>query len=489
MTISPHMVTAEELMKRLTKAVGPGGDFPVSAKVVKELMEVGRSATATAHQVSSIVKRDPTLSSRIISVLNGSFYGRSAPIKDLTQAIIQLGMEPLIKIAGSLILLQKFVPLARQKGPFAHALSTSITVAIMHEQLCAFQSKAACKNRTKGDPLLGMLSAMGQLLFSFYYSDIYESARVRAKERQISISQSLVALTGVSSLEMSLYILKSLHLSELYEEVVARTNDMVMDWSFKQFQPSSLNNDASTLAVCVYIADLLHAEITQVQFSTSVRDFPEICSLSDEDFCTIISLIPTYFKDYCSEIELILPPLPDYLNNFKFNYEVVEGISTPQESKFKACLYEVREAMSSGETLISIVSSIMDGLLNALEFSRVVFFTPNSNKTYLEARLALGDTHSFDIRSIRHHVTNENVDLADVAAWVNQRIEVRGKPTFEDAWPLVAFPVGFGAASAGVIYADMSIKEKTSLTDQEVSMIGIFASLLDKATISQKGEL
>jgi hypothetical protein len=471
-----NIITTDELMQRLAKAVGPGGDFPVSARVVKDLMDMTESATTTAQEVAGVIRRDPTLSPRLLSIVNSSFYGRVTPIKDLTQGVIQLGLRPLIKIVGSLILLKKFVPLARQDGPFAHALSCSITTALLHEQISFLRSKSL-KKPTKGDPLLSMLSCLGQLLFSFFYAEIYETARLRSRERDISVSQSLLALTGATAVEMSIHVLESLHLSKEYVDVMRRASEMLEDWSFSQFGEGELNDDARVLAACLQISELLHSNISRAQFTSMMSELFSVTGLEHEEYLTVFRTLPEQLKDYCRNLELNVPSLPDFIKDISFDQNA--GEETSQS------LHEIREAVASGETLISIIGCTLDRLVNGMSFKRAVFLTPNGNKSMIEGRLAVGDLGKASIQSLKFPASVIPPGNAASNAWYYQKIEVTGVPIFPNSWPCVAFPVGFGDASVGVVYADMA-DANTQLQDSDIATISMMAEILDKSARSQK---
>ena len=470
------IVTTDELMQRLATAVGPGGDFPVSARVVKDIMDMTESPTSTAQEVAAVIRRDPTLSPRLLSIVNSSFYGRVTPIKDLTQGVIQLGLRPLIKIVGSLILLKKFVPIARQEGAFAHALSLSITTSLLHEQISFLRSKSI-KKTSKGDPLLGMLSCIGQLLFSFYYPEIYETARFRAREREISVSQSLLAVTGVTALEMSMHVLESLHLSKEYLYIMKRSSDMLEDWSFHQFGESELNDDARVLAACLQMSELLHSNISQARFTCIISEFSSVAGLGHEDYLAVLRMLPEQLRDYCRNIDLNVPHLPDFLKDISFDENTNKALAPT--------LHEIREAVASGETLISIIGCVLDSLVNNMSFTRAVFLYPNGNKSMIEGRLAIGDLGSESIQSLKFPALVIAPGNAASNAWYYQKIEVTGEPIFPNSWPCIAFPVGFGDISVGVVYADI-MNGNTQLEERDIAIISMMAEILDKSARNQK---
>jgi hypothetical protein len=475
-----NIVTTDELLRRIAKAVGPGGDFPVSARVVKDLMDMAESPSTTAQEVARIIRRDPTLSARLLSIVNSSFYGRSVAIKDLTQGIIHLGLKPLVKIVGSLILLKKFVPLASQDGAFAHALRSSITTAILHDQISFVRNKSQGAVVT-GDPLLSMLSCLGQLLFSYYYPDLYEASRTRSREKDVSLSQALLAVTGATSLDMSMYVLDTLHLSSDYIQIMKRASEMLDDWSFSQFGESKLNDDARLLTACLQISEVIHSDNSRDHFNSTISEIARIVDIDIQDFNSIISELPRHLKEYCQSIDLAVPSLPDYLKDVSLCTQ--RGLLVSPEP-----LQDVREAISSGETVISVIGCTLESLVRAMNFKRAIFLAPNGARSLLEGRLVAGDLGGTGLNSLQFTTEVKGNDNIASLAWYYQKIEVTGMPLFANSWPCIAFPVGFGDVSIGVLYADGKINENNDQTirDDELATISILAELLDKLVRNQR---
>jgi len=267
-------------------------------------------------------------------------------------------------------------------------------------------------------------------------------------------------------------------LSKEYVEIMKRASDMLEDWTFNQFGPGEINEQAKILAVCLELSELLHSNISRAQFTRIISDLSSASGLKHEEYLTVLRTLPDQLKDYCRNIEINVPTLPPFIRNISFEEQKDTDLSTQP-------LHELREAVTSGETLISIIGCALDCLVNTLSFTRAVFFTPNGNNSMIEGRLGVGDLGNESVQSLKLPTTIVAPGNIASSAWYYNKIEVTGEPVFPNSWPCVAFPVGFGNFSLGVVYADM-IDVGTFLHDNDIAVVNMMAEILDKSVRNQK---
>lgn len=485
MKLNEPQITGEHILRRLQRAVGPRGDFPVSGKVVKEVVKMIELPTTTVAALNEVIRRDPTLSARILDIVNSPFYLRSEPIGDLPKAIVKLGMAPLGKIVGSLILLQKFVPQARQQGPFAHSLSISLTLSTLHDQIHALRSQHY-REPSEIDPLLGMLAGIGPLLFSFYFPELYEAARERAQNKQVTLSEAIRALCGLSTCEMSLAVVSSLNLPERYTDLISRSGEILADWSFEHSTDSPLNKSARVLALSLLFAELIHGSADYARLLRVASEMQRYSGLNAEQFEQALQELPDLYWQTCSRLELAAAPLPTFLRTIKL---LSSDTGTSPESNNP--LAELREAVYSGDTLISIIGGALDFLIDALGFHRAVFLVPGQAQGDLIAKLAVGELDNFELKRFIRHLDRLPDKALDKIAFEKQELTFRGEPLFEDGWPVVAFPVGRRDHVIGVVYADMKEdrqgeSQQQDLSNQHHATIMLLMELLEKAVDGQR---
>jgi HD-like signal output (HDOD) protein len=480
MNFDEPQITGEHILRRLQRAVAPRGDFPVSGKVVKEVVKMIELPTTTAAALNEVIRRDPTLSARILDIVNSPFYLRSEPIGDLPQAIVKLGMSPLGKIVGSLILLQKFVPQARQQGPFANSLSISLTLSTLHDQIHALRCRYY-QEPSEIDPLHGMLAGIGPLLFSFYFPELYEAARERARTKRVTLSEAIHAISGLSTCEMSLKVVSSLNLPERYSQLIARSGEILADWSFDQSADTALNRSARVLALSLLFAELVHESADYERLVGVMSQMQKYTDLTPAQFEQAIHELPDLYWQTCTRLELAATPLPSMLKTIAFSSSY--ATASPELNN---PLADLREAVYSGDTLISIIGSALDFLIGSLKFDRAVFLTPDPAQGELTGSLAVGELDNFVVKHCVRQLDRLSDKALDKIAFKKQELTFRGEPLFEDGWPIVAFPVGRGDQIVGIIYADMKESRQCDLSGQDHATITMMVELLEKAVGSQK---
>jgi HD-like signal output (HDOD) protein len=86
--------SAEHRLEEMVAAIAAKGDFPAAARVIQRLHEAVRRENCNALDVAQVILHDPGLSSKVLRVVNSSFYRpRGEPISTITRAVFLLGFE------------------------------------------------------------------------------------------------------------------------------------------------------------------------------------------------------------------------------------------------------------------------------------------------------------------------------------------------------------------------------------------------------------
>jgi HD-like signal output (HDOD) protein len=74
------------------------------------LNEVARDPDSSASELAEVILHDPSLSSRILRIANSAFYSRAGTtgITTVTQAVVVIGFQPLVRLALGLSVLNMF---------------------------------------------------------------------------------------------------------------------------------------------------------------------------------------------------------------------------------------------------------------------------------------------------------------------------------------------------------------------------------------------
>ncbi len=495
-------LTSEEFIDKLTSALKRDGDFPANARVVTELRGLVMNPKTTANQITELILREPSLGTRILHLVNSSFYRRAKPIMTVSQAVVQIGMKPLADMCAGLVLLQKFIPAARSGGTFANCLKKTVVTSLLSSAISAEGSHSSMQaKQTECGYLAGSFAELGNLLLAFYFPQVYENAVRRSETKRQNIAQSIQEFTGLTPTEISAAIIKALNLPEFYLQVLTKS-DQIETMGANPAQKLSMDQqEVQRTAEPLYAARNISAAIVAnkspqevdallAQLNTKVK-------LDSKMLRKVVGQLPAIFKDHCQSLEVNLPQLPEFLSKYsetatEASEVTAAGGAAPATGKpkevdaFAQFVEEIRNSVESGEPTASIITTVMETMAWGLKFDRVLLLLSTPQKNKMLGRMLLGNAQGFDphqcVRSLGYDV---NPYAPDAKAIREGCPVFMGDPIIDDGWPIVALPIGFGTRTIGVIYADRSPTQDQELTAKEQAACGVLAELLDRSLMQQ----
>src|SRR6266508_562050 len=105
--------------------------LPSLRSVESALRELLNSDRRYTHQISEIIRRDPSLTARLLRLVNSVYYGLATPINSIEEAVFYLGVRQIRQLAMVTPIIEDFQKLAG-KAPFPwrdfwqHCIGTAI---------------------------------------------------------------------------------------------------------------------------------------------------------------------------------------------------------------------------------------------------------------------------------------------------------------------------------------------------------------------------
>lgn len=483
-------LSPDEFIDKLRNALKKDGDFPASARIVAELRRLVGDPKTTANQITEIILREPSLGTRILHIVNSSFYRRAKPIMTVSQAVIQIGMKPLADLCAGLVLLQRFVPAARRDGAFANCLKRTIVTSLLSSSI---GSELAKGKKSKSDEcgfLAGSFAELGLLLLAFYFPQLYETAIKRAEYKHQDIGQSIADLTGLNPTQISIEVLDALHLPEFYKKILQ--SSIAAEGNGAQPQGVALPTEREEVE---RLGKALGAAKNISEVVTSNKGKPELDRLLDGLITNtgldakvlngLVGDLPAAFKDHCTSIELALPALPQFITTYASSSANAEDSNAPvfQEDQFSQFVNEIRSSVENREPTASIITTVMETFAWGLKFDRVLLLLMAAGRTKLVGRMLLGNSKEIDPKKITRMVgQGVPVENLDATCAREARPIFTGNPILEGGWPIVAIPIGLNDRCIGVIYADR-ISRPADLDPEEQAAIQTLCELLDRSVV------
>jgi HD-like signal output (HDOD) protein/CheY-like chemotaxis protein len=85
--------------ERLQSVVGRIDSLPPTPRLFTELSKALDDETASPDTVAAIVRQDPAMSSKVLQVVNSSFFASSSNVSDIRAAVMRLGMKTIRNLA------------------------------------------------------------------------------------------------------------------------------------------------------------------------------------------------------------------------------------------------------------------------------------------------------------------------------------------------------------------------------------------------------
>ena len=145
--------------ERFRAAVGRLDRLPAAPGLFQELSAALEDESTSADTVANIVRQDPAMSSKVLQVVNSSFFTSGSTISDVRAAVVRLGMKTIRNLAlgiGAFDALSKLSPEAAKAAGAVQ--QRSLAIALLASRIA--------KGRADGDAafMAGLVCDVGELI-------------------------------------------------------------------------------------------------------------------------------------------------------------------------------------------------------------------------------------------------------------------------------------------------------------------------------------
>jgi HD-like signal output (HDOD) protein len=260
-------------------------------EITLKIVELVEDPKSTAQDLHKVIANDPALCSRILKVVNSSFYGLPGQIGSINRAIVMLGLNAVknIAIAASLAKLFRggdLTPSFSAKNLWVHSVVTAATAKMLSDRLGFALSDEAF--------LSGLIHDIG-IMVEMQYD----------RSRLIDVIQKVGDNEGVPSQDM--LAIEEATFAANHQQFGA---GLCAKWKFPSnfalvtgfhHNPLEAPPESRTLPSIVYVADRLAAEVgggfrldlKSTEVSADVRD---VLKLGTEDLDRLRQELPEHLK-------------------------------------------------------------------------------------------------------------------------------------------------------------------------------------------------
>ena len=194
------------LSKKVQILIGRIGALPCPSETFLQLTNALNSNLSSMGDVSGIVSQDPSLTAKILQVVNSAQFGGSRKIGSVTEAVQIIGLE-LVRALMLGFQVFKFYELKDPAGIslgnlWKHCLRTAITA----RRLCELEG---LPSKMCGDAFtVGLLHDIGKLILASNAPDEFRTAWDKAAQENIPLYEAELAIFGATHAQIGAYLLR-----------------------------------------------------------------------------------------------------------------------------------------------------------------------------------------------------------------------------------------------------------------------------------------
>lgn len=265
--------TIDFLLRRMQRT----GDFPAISKTLSDINRLtGDDREANADKLANVILRDFALTSKLLKLVNSSFYGaRATEITSVSQAVVFLGVEQVRMTANSLAFF------GHMKNDSA-LLKDSMTKSFMSGLIARHLGLRARLPGAEEAFIGGMCQNLGENLVIFYFADEFEDIVELQKRENLDKAAAARGVLGVAYSEVGAAVAKSWNLPNSIIEAIRGVPPGALA------RPTSVEEKLRDLAVfanelCDLFQHLERDEIDEALGDLLARFAPSV--VLDQAFC------------------------------------------------------------------------------------------------------------------------------------------------------------------------------------------------------------
>ena len=219
--------------------------LPSLASIENALKELLGADQRYTSQIAEIIRRDPSLTARLLRLVNSVHYGISRPVKSIEEAVFFLGMRQIRQLAMVTPVIEDFQILAGHtrlewRGFWRHCIATAL---MTREVIDLVQS-----DRGELDYVAGLLHDVGKIAMASAFPEHFAEIYIHRTEAEKELMELEREVLGVDHAELGAIYLSKQTLPEAFVEIV------------RYHHEPDKATDQGKVASAVQVADLLVQE-------------------------------------------------------------------------------------------------------------------------------------------------------------------------------------------------------------------------------------
>lgn len=192
-------------------------DLPTLPTVYFKISKLLQDVDSSAREVSRILESDQAITSKVLRLVNSSFFGFSRRVTQVSQAVVLLGFNAIRNAVLSIAVFDSFPgnssALFDRREFWRHTIATAIISRQLARRLGIGQEDDAFAG--------GILHDIGKLVLDKYQPEKFRSILEHVREQNLSMLEAERLVLGATHAEIGEYVLEKWKLPHTLVEAVA----------------------------------------------------------------------------------------------------------------------------------------------------------------------------------------------------------------------------------------------------------------------------
>ena len=145
-------------------------ELPALSDNVTELLAMLGDDNTTTKQLTQVILKDVSLTTKILQVVNSAYYSRGTRIGSVCRAISMIGLTTIHELATSIALFENFTKAGGDKAKVTNLLTKSYLGGNLAKSLCIKKKMRICQEEAF---VCGLFHNLGELIVLIYLPDLY----------------------------------------------------------------------------------------------------------------------------------------------------------------------------------------------------------------------------------------------------------------------------------------------------------------------------
>jgi putative nucleotidyltransferase with HDIG domain len=191
--------------------------LPSLASIDNALKSLLGSEQRYTSQIAEIIRRDPSLTARLLRLVNSVHYGISKPVKNIEEAVFYLGTRQIRQLAMVTPIIEDFQILAGHtrlewRGFWHHCIGTAL---MTREVIDLVQSQQA-----DSDYVGGLIHDVGKIAMASAFPEHFAEIYIHRTEAEKDLMELEREVLGMDHAELGALYLEKQSVPEIFAEIV-----------------------------------------------------------------------------------------------------------------------------------------------------------------------------------------------------------------------------------------------------------------------------